>query len=171
MKAFWATFLSRKYSFLISEILTRIPLDSPSEKKLCLTFDDGPTREGLPRILKILEEYQVPALFFLLGKNAQSHPDLVKEMIERNHTIGNHSLSHIDLWKCSREEGIKELEEGSKVLEEIAGQPITWMRPPYGRVKPWLIKWARQKKEQIMLWDNMPPDFDQNSTLPSFIKS
>ena len=164
MKSFWATFLSRKYSFLISDVLTRIPLDAPTEKKLCLTFDDGPTTEELPEILNILEEHEIQALFFLQGTNAQKNPSLVKELIARNHTLGNHSYSHVDLWKSSAREGIRELNQGTNILEDISGKSLHWMRPPYGRMTPWLIKWARKKKQQIMLWDTMPPDFDQNST-------
>ncbi len=164
MKAFWATFLSRKYSFLISDILTRIPLNKPEEKKLCLTFDDGPTTEELPEILNILQKYHVKALFFLLGSNAKKYPSLVQELISENHLIGNHSFSHVDLWKSSAREGIRELNHGTKILEEISGAPLRWMRPPYGRMTPWVIRWARKKQQQIMLWDTMPPDFDLNAT-------
>lgn len=164
MKAFWATFLSRKYSFLIGDILTRIPLEDPNEKKLCLTFDDGPTQEELPRILPILQKHDIKALFFLLGKNAQKNPSLVKDLMDAGHVIGNHSLNHVDLWKSSAREGIRELNHGTKVLEEISETPLCWMRPPYGRMMPWLIRWARKKRQQIMLWDTMPPDFDENAT-------
>lgn len=163
MKAFWATFLSRKYSFLISDVLTRIPLEDPQQKKLCLTFDDGPTTEGLPDILKILQQYEIKALFFLLGNNAEKNPELVRELVSHGHVIGNHSFSHIDLWKCSANEGAKEFDQGTKILEEISEKPLHWIRPPYGRITPWLIRWARKNGQQIMLWDSMPPDFDKNA--------
>ena len=63
--------------------------------KTCyLTFDDGPSVEVTGRVLDTLKKYNVPATFFVVGKNAEAYPDLIKRMDAEGHAIGNHSYSH-----------------------------------------------------------------------------
>lgn len=64
------------------------------EKVVYLTFDDGPSTKVTPQLLKILDNYNVKASFFLVGRNAAMHPDLVKEQLAKGHAICNHTYSH-----------------------------------------------------------------------------
>src|ERR1700740_2580490 len=69
------------------------------QNKIYLTFDDGPTPEVLPVILKTLDTYKVLATFFCVGENLTKHPDLVWEIQKRGHAIGNHTYNHISGWR------------------------------------------------------------------------
>lgn len=64
------------------------------EKIAYLTFDDGPSTKVTPQILKILDDYNIKATFFLLGKNVERYPELVREEYEKGHYIANHGYTH-----------------------------------------------------------------------------
>lgn len=148
----------------LPRVLSRIP--SPSgEKNVSLTFDDGPHPTGTPALLDILRQHQVPATFFLLGERARRWPELVREILSEGHQIGNHSWSHADFWKCSKTHLLKELCRCQQTLEEIAGEPVQWMRPPYGHVTYTARAWTRRRESQVVLWDLLPPDYNPASDL------
>ena len=67
---------------------------STVEPAVALTFDDGPTPDTTPRLLALLERYGARATFFMVGEAALRHPDLVRQVAERGHAIGNHSWDH-----------------------------------------------------------------------------
>ena len=67
-----------------------------NQKKIALTFDDGPNSLYTPRILDILKKYKVKATFFLIGKNVEAYPKIAKRIADEGHCIGNHSYSHPD---------------------------------------------------------------------------
>lgn len=99
--------------------------------KLALTFDDGPSvyTEGL---LEGLKERGVKASFFLLGKNIQGKEEVVKEMYQEGHLIGNHTYNHVQLTKLPQKEAKAEIEKTSNLIYTITGQYTTFVRPPYG---------------------------------------
>jgi peptidoglycan/xylan/chitin deacetylase (PgdA/CDA1 family) len=68
--------------------------NSTGEKRVFLTFDDGPTKAVTPFILDILKQENIKATFFLLGTNAKYNPDLIKREFDEGHYIGNHGYSH-----------------------------------------------------------------------------
>ena len=61
---------------------------------VALTFDDGPAPETTPVILEMLNHHGVKATFFVKGEKAASYPELIKNILENGHTIGNHTMSH-----------------------------------------------------------------------------
>lgn len=67
-----------------------------NQKIIVLSFDDGPDPEFTPQILKILKKENVPATFFLVGKQTLKHPDIAKELVQEGQEIGNHTFSHND---------------------------------------------------------------------------
>lgn len=72
-------------------------MDQRMHENLCaITFDDGPSR-NTPQLLDLLDQYGIPATFFLLGKQAELHPDLVRRIGAEGHEVGNHSFSHPNL--------------------------------------------------------------------------
>ncbi|MCF6094556.1 polysaccharide deacetylase family protein [Microaerobacter geothermalis] len=105
--------------------------NKPRKKYVVLTFDDGPSR-CLYQILDILAHYNVPALFFWLGKYI--HPQRPwKRVLDEGHLIGSHSWKHRDLTKLSYQEQLADLQLSKDKVEEITGVPITYFRPPFGR--------------------------------------
>ena len=74
----------------------------PSEKSICLTFDDGPTEET-EAILSILAEHNAKATFFLLGERIELHPEIMRQIQSEGHGIGNHGYAHLDGWKTTHD--------------------------------------------------------------------
>lgn len=108
-----------------------------SENHISITFDDGPNPEFTPKVLALLKNYNATATFFLIGKNAEKHPEIVRQIIEEGHTIGNHSYSHSkNFGFFSSEKIIAELNKTNSVLKEITGKDLKLFRPPFGVTNP-----------------------------------
>ena len=124
------------------------------QNKIYLTFDDGPTPEVLPFILKTLDTYKVLATFFCVGENMQKHPDLVKDMLKRGHTIGNHTFNHISGWRTKNKTYFENIEVCNKVYKSKL------FRPPYGRLRASQANELR-KKYKVIMWDVLSYDYDK----------
>ena len=111
---------------------------SKSESDACiLTFDDGPHPVHTPAVLDILQATGTQAIFFLIGKNAAQHPEIVQRILAEGHVIGNHSFSHDKLLPCfSTSRLTEDLRKCQAVLENISGKDITLFRPPFGITNP-----------------------------------
>ena len=128
----------------------------PEIKKVALTFDDGPHYAYTKVLLDGLKERDVVATFFVTGEHAALHPDLVKRMHDEGHLVGNHTYSHMQLRHNNREEYKEELILTNEVLEEIIGEEIIFVRPPYG-------SWDKKFEEELnmipVLWTVDPLDW------------
>src|ERR1700712_2673454 len=72
----------------------------PTEKNtIYLTFDDGPIPDVTEFVLETLEKYQAKATFFCIGDNIRKHPAIFQKVIEKKHSIGNHTFNHLKGWK------------------------------------------------------------------------
>ena len=136
------------------------------EKKIWLTFDDGPEKEVTEYILETLKKLNIKASFFLIGKNIQEFPELTKEIIKGGHIVGNHSFSHLNGFKSKNEEYIYDIELGQKLInEKLVEMGITnkikIFRPPYGRILPRQIKRLKENYK-IVMWDVFSWDFKKN---------
>lgn len=100
--------------------------------KIAITFDDGPGRGCTGRLLDGLKERGVKATFFLIGENAKENPELVKRIYDEGHLIGNHTYHHVEISKVSDEKAKREIEDTNQVIMEITGEPVIFMRPPFG---------------------------------------
>lgn len=99
---------------------------------MVLTFDDGPDPRWTPGILHTLRAYDVRAMFFVCGEMARAQPDLLREMADDGHVVGNHTWSHPLLTRLSRAEIRWEMESTCEIVEELCGVPPQWFRAPYG---------------------------------------
>jgi peptidoglycan/xylan/chitin deacetylase (PgdA/CDA1 family) len=105
---------------------------SEAGRTMVLTFDDGPDPRYTPDILSTLREYEVPAMFFVCGEMAREHRDLLREMADDGHVVGNHTWSH-PLIPELPPSGIRdELGRTSELIEETLGAPPLWYRAPFG---------------------------------------
>lgn len=103
-----------------------------SVKKIALTFDDGPNPKSTKAILATLKKHHARATFFMLGSRVEQYPALVDQVVQEGHEIGNHSWSHRDFTKLSKQEVQDEISRTALAVETAAGaSPIT-VRPPYG---------------------------------------
>ena len=101
-------------------------------KQIVLSFDDGPDPTWTPQILDVLKQYNVPAVFFVVGKQAEENPGLIQREYNEGHEIGNHSLTHPDLFKLSPEAQNLQLTTTQRVIQAITGHSTLLFRPPYG---------------------------------------
>ncbi|MFD4628319.1 polysaccharide deacetylase family protein [Streptomyces sp. NPDC058284] len=102
------------------------------EPTMVLTFDDGPDPRYTPHILRTLREYEVRAMFFVCGEMAVDNKDLLREMADDGHLIGNHTWSHPLLTRLHRAGMREEIERTCEVIENATGEPPAWFRAPYG---------------------------------------
>lgn len=127
-----------------------------SEKKIAITFDDGPHPVYTEKLLKGLKERGVKATFFVLGQKAKEQPDIIKQMKEDGHIIGNHTYTHIQLRNSNREKFRDELVLTNEVIKEITGEEVQYVRPPYGT-------WDKKLEEELnmfpVLWNVDPNDW------------
>lgn len=102
-----------------------------TEPLVALTFDDGPNPEATPALLEILAAHGARATFFMTGKNAAGHPELVEAGHRAGHAIGNHTWDHPSLPLVSRGERWRQLRRTAKALPR---GDVRLCRPPYGHL-------------------------------------
>lgn len=102
------------------------------ENTVILTFDDGPSRTYTPRILDILEEYGVPAVFFVVGTRVQSSPDIIRRIVSEGHELGVHTYSHPNIAAISGFRLKLELHASQELIESVSGVNTNLFRAPYG---------------------------------------
>ncbi|HSS21886.1 MAG TPA: glycosyltransferase [Pyrinomonadaceae bacterium] len=98
---------------------------------IALTFDDGPDPQWTPAILDILKREQVPATFFVIGKNGQAYPDLLRRLVNEGHEIGNHTFTHPNLGEIPVSLTDLELNATQRLIESETGRSTVLFRPPY----------------------------------------
>ncbi|WP_306322847.1 MULTISPECIES: polysaccharide deacetylase family protein [unclassified Streptomyces] len=104
----------------------------PDDRAMALTFDDGPDPAYTPEILRILRRHDVRATFLVCGGRARQSPDLLREMADAGHVIGNHTWTHPLLLKLDRPRIRAEMERTAELIERTIGEPPLWFRAPYG---------------------------------------
>ncbi|WP_391207190.1 polysaccharide deacetylase family protein [Psychrobacillus sp. L4] len=119
-------------------------------KVVALTFDDGPNPVTTRKILDTLKKYNAKATFFMLGSRVSFYPDVVKEIKEAGHELGNHTWTHSDLTKASVEKIASEINNTSDAIEKATGSKPTVFRPPYGAVNKTV---RSQTSLPVILWD------------------
>ncbi|MEM1042415.1 MAG: polysaccharide deacetylase family protein [Bacteroidota bacterium] len=132
-------------------------------RTLYLTFDDGPD-ETTPALLELLDRYEVPASFFLVGEQMRRWPECVRALHAAGHTVGQHTDTHANAWKTPADVVETEMARATATLEDLTGEAVRWMRPPYGYFTTAMRRWCRQHGQRIAMWDVMPGDFLASAT-------
>ena len=125
------------------------------EKSVYLTFDDGPTPGVTDWVLETLQSHKAKATFFLVGDNAKKHPELVKNIVEQGHHIGNHTQNHLNGWSTETRDYVRNTLKCAEVLE------TNLFRPPYGRITRRQAA-IMKKRFKIIMWDVLSGDFDKS---------
>lgn len=125
----------------------------PSEKKIYLTFDDGPHPVATPFVLDILKKYDAKATFFCIGKNVAAHPEIFQRILSENHSVGNHTQDHLNGWHSDTETYINNVELARGYIKS------SLFRPPYGKIRSAQVK--KMQQYRIIMWDVLSGDFDK----------
>lgn len=135
-----------------------------NKKIVALTFDDGPSIPFTSNILDILRKHEIKATFFILGKHAQSHPQLIQRIYQEGHEIGNHSWSHKRLIFKTPKFIRNEIERTDQLIRDLGYLGPIPFRAPYGNkllILPWILK--SMKRPHILFdviakdWEEPPP--------------
>ncbi len=130
--------------------------------KCVLTFDDGPNILYTPKILDILKEYSVKAIFFLTGQNAEKYPELVQRIDAEGHQVGNHTYSHPRLISLSDEEVKTEITRTQIILEDIIHKKPLLFRPPYGEYDTRVQAACDAENLELMIWNVDAKDWKES---------
>lgn len=141
-----------------------IPIvNTDNARDIFLTFDDGPNGIWTEGVLEVLDRFNVKATFFLIRKNVEKYPELVKMIYERGHSIGNHSCSHSYFLPFSTYKNIKkELFKTEDLILRLTGKKPEFFRPPHGLKTPRLIRAAKDLGYQTVTWSIMAKDYRKN---------
>ena len=142
------------YRMLFPETVWRI---HKREHTVYLTFDDGPITEVTPWALDTLDHYGVKATFFCVGDNVARNPELFQEIKRRGHTVGNHTMNHLQGSKVTTRAYLHNVFKA----HELIGS--TLFRPPHG-----LLRWGQSKvlrsRFTIVMYDLVTRDYSRKLT-------
>lgn len=127
-------------------------VDTGGRKLVALTFDDGPDPLYTKQILDVLSKYHVKATFFVIGRNARLHPELLFSEIAQGHKVENHTTTHPDLPQCSREEVAREIAETDKIIRDLTHRPPHYFRPPKKLFNQAILDVAAHNGYKTVLW-------------------
>jgi len=140
---------------LFGKVITHVK--NPTDEASCihLTIDDGPDPADTPALLDLLDRYQATATFFLIGEKARQHPHLVREILHRGHSIGNHTFSHpaSSFWFHGPKRMAAEIDRAHALLTEIAGHAPHFFRPPAGHHNPYLFALLEERNLPLVAWN------------------
>ncbi len=136
---------------------------SENPPRVFLTFDDGPT-EGTSYILKVLDNLDVSATFFLVGEQILKNPEIAREVVHNGHAVGNHSFTHPLLPELSEEAMYQEIFLTQKVFRKIIGVEPVLFRPPYGGWSAELQGIYEEMGLQLAWWSINPGDYNAPGT-------
>ncbi|MGA9589409.1 MAG: polysaccharide deacetylase family protein [Salegentibacter sp.] len=145
-------------------------------KSIYLTFDDGPISGVTPWVLEQLSRFDARATFFCIGDNIRKHPQVFKQILAEGHSIGNHTYNHLNGWKTSEKDYLKNTAKAQELIEEFqlkrkeeSGEwklesekfDRKFFRPPYGRIKNRQASTLTGLGYKIVMWDIISWDFDK----------
>lgn len=148
-----------KSPFWLKNIYPNLIWDIPThEKKLFLTFDDGPHPIITIQVLDLLKAYNAKATFFCIGNNVVKYPEVYKRIIDEGHAVGNHTFNHLNGWKTPDELYLNDIYKTRDYIDSKL------FRPPYGRISRFQIQQLLKPKYQMkmIMWTVLSGDFDRD---------
>ncbi|HUQ59980.1 polysaccharide deacetylase family protein [Lentzea sp.] len=148
----WNVAGARTFQFF-GELVDRVDTD---EKVVALTFDDGPDPAGARQVLDVLDEQQVKATFFLMGRDLEKHPGLGRDIAGAGHEIGNHTYHHQRMIGVLPSTVAKEVEDTDAQIRKTGYQGDIHFRPPNGKKLFALPHYLAQHNRKTIMWDVEP---------------
>lgn len=127
------------------------------EKKIFLTFDDGPHPTITSKVIDLLRRYDAKATFFCVGRNVEANKDIFNMILKEGHSVGNHTYNHDRGWRTATKDYIESVERANEHINS------NLFRPPHGRIKYSQIR-ALQQKYKIITWTVISYDWDKSIT-------
>ena len=128
-----------------------------TEREIALTFDDGPDPEYTPELLDLLKRHGAKGTFFVVGENADKHPDIIARIHEEGHILAIHNYVHKSNWLMRPSTVKRQIQRTSDAIERVTGIKPKYYRPPWGIVN--LFDFAKKGRIQIVLWTSLFGDW------------
>lgn len=142
------------YRLLFPEALWRLKRRQKGKLVAYITFDDGPVPEVTPWVLDVLDRYDVKATFFMVGDNVRRHPELLEEVRRRGHSVGNHTMHHLQGVKVTTRRYLRDVCDAAALIDS------PYFRPPHG-----LLRWKQARKLKahynIVMYDLVTRDYSK----------
>lgn len=122
------------------------------ENTVAITVDDGPDPVYTLQILEILQRYEVPATFFVVGMQVERYPDILRREAALGNEVANHSYTHNNLHTMNLQEVTRELSRTNGIIRQYTGKNVTWFRPPRGAYNRMVTEAANQCGLKTVLW-------------------
>ena len=142
-----------------TNVIKKVPT---THKVVALTIDDGPHYKTTPQMLAVLKEKNVKLTLFILGENADKHPEILAQAVADGHEIGTHAYSHNFLSKMSNLEVGAELDKAEKAIMVAAPKPLLF-RPPGGAYNDTVLAEVQKRGYRTILWSVDPADWQRPS--------
>lgn len=160
MKFYWI-----KTHWLIKKLFPNFVWSIPSdEKKVYLTFDDGPIPEVTDFVLEQLAKFDAKGTFFCIGDNIRKNPDIFNKILDQGHAIGNHTFNHLNGWKTPEADYLENIRFCQVEIDKLTTDKSRLMRPPYAKVTGSQSRKIRKMGYKIVMWDVLSADFDLRIT-------
>jgi len=141
-----------------------------SERRISLTFDDGPVPGITDWVLEELEKRGMKATFFMVGDNVRKHPALAQTVLAAGHQIGNHTYHHLSGLKTATQTYLDDVAACDTILVDTVGEIPRFFRPPYGWMSPGQARVLVPAKK-IVMWNLLSYDFDPDLSSVNLIRS
>jgi peptidoglycan-N-acetylglucosamine deacetylase len=126
-----------------------------NQRKIYLSFDDGPHPLATGFVLDVLKQYNAKATFFCIGKNVAAHPEVYSRILSEGHATGNHTQDHLNGWKTKDKQYFDNITQASMYID------TSLFRPPYGRITRFQGKQVAEKMGlTVVMWSVISGDFD-----------
>lgn len=143
-------------------LLAEGPFHGPRDGRRLVTFsfDDGPSPDTAPTLLRILDEHRIRAAFFFIGeylvgsgRRAVESREWARRIAAAGHFVGNHTYDHRRLTALSHTAALAEIDDAAAAIEGATGVRPWLFRPPYGALDPWLESALRDRRLELLLWN------------------
>ena len=151
-----SSLLNRLFRFGLRNLFGTITHVKTNHNVVALTFDDGPDPRFTPRLLEVLKRHEAKATFFMIGKNAQRYPYIVKQVFQAQHAIGNHSWDHPSFPLITGRERRAEIRSCEKA---IAPYGRRLFRPPFGHQTLTSHLEALLLRYKVVTWNILAEDW------------
>lgn len=133
---------------------------NPDERRIALTFDDGPNPDTTPDILRILKKYNAKATFFCIGRRVKQYPELVKRLFDEGMEVGNHTYHHTNLTNLDKDTMYAEWNDCNTEIHKVLGVNAEVCRPPGGNANPEVIETVGELGMRTVYWSVNSIDYD-----------
>ena len=128
-------------------------LSNVQKPSVLLTFDDGPNEKLTPKVLAILKEQNIAAVFFVVGEKAMIHPNLIQQIKNEGHLIGNHTQNHHPLFSMQSSTKVEmEIRKCDATIQKIIGEIPNLFRPPVGYTNPRIARILKKLGKKTIGW-------------------